>query len=190
MANDPMFHGGATDVAAGEKAARLFQLCDTFHLPLVDLADEPGLMVGLASEKQGIERAGARLVCITNESRMPWITIVIRRLYGVGGQTHHRASGMFRRYAWPLATGARCTSPAAPRPPTGARSRRRRIPTPSARRSRTGLERLASPFRTAEATGQDIIDPRDTRPLLADFVADAQRILELQTRLPPVPYRP
>ena len=101
MANDPMFHGGATDVAAGSKALRLLQLCDMFHLPLVDFADEPGLMVGLDSERAGIERAGARLVCATCDSRMPWVTFVIRRLYGVGGQTHHRASGMFRRYAWP-----------------------------------------------------------------------------------------
>jgi hypothetical protein len=52
------------------------------------------------------------------------------------------------------------------------------------------LELLSSPFRTAEATGQDIIDPRDTRPLLADFVEDAQRLLAMQTRMPPVPYRP
>jgi acetyl-CoA carboxylase carboxyltransferase component len=52
------------------------------------------------------------------------------------------------------------------------------------------LEALASPFRTAEATGQDIIDPRDTRLLLADFVADAQRVLQSQLGLPPAPYRP
>ena len=59
MANDPMFHGGATDVAAGSKAMRLIQLCDLFHLPLVDFADEPGLMVGLESERAG-HRAGRR----------------------------------------------------------------------------------------------------------------------------------
>src|SRR4029077_1401985 len=101
MANDPLRAGGATDVAAGQKAIRLLQLCDTFHLPLVDFADEPGLMVGLESERAGIERAGARRVCATCDSGMRWITFGIRRLYGVGGQTHHRASGMFRRYAWP-----------------------------------------------------------------------------------------
>src|SRR3954447_5950932 len=47
MANDPMFHGGAAAVAAGQKALRLLQLCDMFHLPMVAFADEPGLMVGL-----------------------------------------------------------------------------------------------------------------------------------------------
>ena len=49
---------------------------------------------------------------------------------------------------------------------------------------------MASPFRTAEATGQDIIDPRDTRPLLVEFVDDAQRILARQLGPSPVPYRP
>ena len=52
------------------------------------------------------------------------------------------------------------------------------------------LDRLSSPFRTAEATGQDIIDPRDTRPLVADFVADAQRILARQLGPPPLLYVP
>jgi acetyl-CoA carboxylase carboxyltransferase component len=190
MANDPMCNGGATDVAAGSKALRLVQLCDMFHLPLVDFADEPGLMVGVESERAGIERAGARLVCATCDSRMPWITFVIRRLYGVGGQTHHRASGMFRRYAWPSSNWGSM-------PIVGgvAAAYRREIeaaPDPAAKRAEIEgrLQAVASPFRTAEATGQDIIDPRDTRPLLVDFVHDAQRILARQLGPPPVPYRP
>ena len=65
MANNPRQKGGSTDVAAGSKVARLLQLCDTFHLPLVTFADEPGFMVGLESEKQGIERAGAALCAVT-----------------------------------------------------------------------------------------------------------------------------
>ncbi len=77
MANNPVYLGGTTDVSAGEKVIRLMALCDTFHLPLVSFADEPGFMVGLESEKRGIERAGARLVIATCESRMPWITVVV-----------------------------------------------------------------------------------------------------------------
>ena len=42
------------------------------------------------------------------------------------------------------------------------------------------LEAIASPFRTAEVTGQEMIDPRETRELLFDFVEDAQRILRSQ----------
>lgn len=52
------------------------------------------------------------------------------------------------------------------------------------------LQDLASPFRTAEATGQDIIDPADTRPLLCEFVEDAQAILRTQLGPSPYPYMP
>ena len=88
---------------AGSKAMRLMQLADLFHLPLISLADEPGFMVGPDAERQGIERAGARMVSIICSTRMPWLTIVLGKLYGVAGQCHHRPSGMFRRYAWPSA---------------------------------------------------------------------------------------
>ena len=52
------------------------------------------------------------------------------------------------------------------------------------------LNALASPFRTAEATGQNIIDPRDTRPLLCEFAADAQKILASQLGPARMPYLP
>ena len=43
------------------------------------------------------------------------------------------------------------------------------------------LAQLLSPFRTAEAFGiEEIIDPRDTRPLLCDFVKQAQEITATQ----------
>ena len=65
-------------------------------------------------------------------------------------------------------------------------------PDPDAKRQEIEdrLNKLGSPFRTAEATGQDIIDPRDTRPLLADFVEDAQRVLVRQLGPPLIPYFP
>jgi acetyl-CoA carboxylase carboxyltransferase component len=190
MANNPLHLGGATDVAAGAKALRLVQLCDTFHLPLVDFADEPGLAVGPDSELAGIERVGARLVCATVESRMPWITFAIRRLYGVGGQTHQRASGMFRRYAWPSANwGSMHIAGGA-----SAAYRREIEAAPDPEQHRRDIEerlrRLASPFLTAEATGQDIIDPRESRAVLVEFVLDAQRVLAEQVGPPAVSYRP
>jgi acetyl-CoA carboxylase carboxyltransferase component len=190
MSNDPLHGGGATDVAGGSKVIRLLQLCDTFHLPLVSLADEPGFLVGLDSEKAGIERAGARLVTVTCLSRMPWVTVVLRRLYGVAGQVQHRPSGVFRRYAWPSANwGSMHISGG-----TSAAYRREidSAPDPEAKRAEIEerLRALASPFRTAEATGQDIIDPAETRPLLCEFVADAQRVLARQLGPSPLPYLP
>jgi acetyl-CoA carboxylase carboxyltransferase component len=52
------------------------------------------------------------------------------------------------------------------------------------------LQALASPFRTAEATGQDIIDPRETRAHLCEFVADAQRVIQTQLGRNPGRYLP
>jgi len=190
MANNPRFSGGATDVAAGAKVARLLQLCDTFHLPVVSLADEPGFHVGIESERQGIERAGARLVALTCQTRMPWITIVIRRLYGVAGQCHQRPTGMFRRYAWPSARWGSMHIAGG----TSAAYRREieSADDPEAKRQEIEdrLNALASPFRTAEATGQDIIDPATTRLLIHRFVLDAQRILKTQLGPPVLPYLP
>ncbi|MGI8553213.1 MAG: acyl-CoA carboxylase subunit beta [Dehalococcoidia bacterium] len=189
MANNPLF-GGSTDVSGGEKVMRLIQLCDTFHLPLITLADEPGFTVGLESEKRGIERAGARLVVVTCESQMPWATVVIKQVYGVAGQCQQRPSGMFRRYAWP---SARWGSMHIEGGTTAAY--RREIETsadPEAKRAEieARLNAMASPFRTAEATGQDIIDPRETRPLLCEFVEEAQTVLRSQLGPTAVPYRP
>ncbi len=190
MANNPKYNGGSTDVAAGNKVVRLIQLCNTFHLPLISFADEPGFMVGLESEKQGIERAGAKLVAATTQSWMPWLTLVVGKVYGVAGQCQHRPSGMFRRYAWPSANwGSMHIAGGA------SAAYRREIEAaadPEAKREEieARLQALASPFRTAEATGQDIIDPRDTRAVLCEFVEDAQRILQSQLGTPRIPYLP
>lgn len=190
MANNPAFLGGATDTAAGDKVIRLLQLCDQFHLPLVSLADEPGFFVGPDSERSGIERAGARLVWTVCRTRMPWITVVVGRLFGVAGQCQHRPSGMYRRYAWPSARwGSMHIS-------GGASAAYRRVieaaDDPDAKRAEieAGLEAIASPFRTAEATGQDIIDPAETRQLVVEFVKDAQRVLASQLGPSPLGYRP
>jgi acetyl-CoA carboxylase carboxyltransferase component len=190
MANNPGHAGGSTDVSVGNKVIRLIQLCNTFHLPLISFADEPGFMVGLDSERLGIERAGARLVAMTTQSWMPWLTVVVGRVYGVAGQCQHRPSGMYRRYAWPSANWGSMHIAG------GASAAYRReieeADDPEAKRAEieARLNAFASPFRTAEATGQDIIDPRETRPMLCEFVEDAQQILATQLGLPRVPYIP
>lgn len=184
MINNPMFLGGSMDVAAGGKVIRFLQLCDTFHLPLVYFADEPGFMVGLDAQKQGIVRAGARIVLATCNTRMPWITFVIRQLYGVAGQNHQRPGGMYRRIAWPSANWGSMHIEG------GASAAYRReidsAPDPDAKRQEIErkLQAIASPFRTAEAFNiEQIIDPRETRPILCDFIQIAQA--EIKTQLGP-----
>lgn len=177
MINNPRFLGGSMDKAAGEKAARLLQLCDTFHLPLIYLCDEPGFMVGLEEEKKGIVRAGARIVSLLSLSRTPYLCFLIRQAYGVAGGLHYRGgTAMYRRFAWPSGHWGSMHIEG------GVTAAYRReidsSPDPEAKRAEieARLNALQSPFRTAHAFAvEDIIDPRDTRPLLVDFVRDAQR---------------
>jgi len=186
MINNPMFLGSSMDVAAGLKVIRFMQLCDTFHLPMVYFADEPGFMVGLESQKEGIVRAGAKMVCATYQTRMPWMTFVIRQLYGVAGQCHDRPGGMFKRVAWPSGNWGSMHIEG------GARAAYRRDienaddPVAKQQEIERKLQALASPFRTAEAFNiEDIVDPRDSRPILCDFINMAQNALK--TQLGPTP---
>ncbi len=192
MINNPKFQGASMDMAAGLKVVRFLKLCDTFHLPMVYLADEPGFMVGLEAQKQGILRAGARLIHVTAQSRMPWITIVIRQLYGVAGQLNLRPSGMYRRHAWPSGNWGSMHIQGGTY--AAYRSEIDSAPDPKAKLAEieARLQRLASPFRTAETFSiEDIIDPRDTRRLLINFVEMAQKVMKSQLGQTMVPvYEP
>ena len=191
MINNPKRLGGSMDVSAGVKVIRFLQLCDTFHLPMVYFADEPGFMVGPDQQRQGIVRAGAKMLCATLRTRMPWISIITRQLYGVAGQCHDRPSGMFKRVAWPSGHwGSMHIS-------GGVSAAYRRIiaesedPAAKQREIEDRLEALASPFRTAEAFNiEEIIDPRETRPMVCEFVEMAQSVLETQLGPSPTPYMP
>ncbi len=181
MANHPKFNGGSMDIAAGEKTIRLIELCDTFHLPLVYFADEPGFSVGKAQEELGIVRSGARIVATLTQSKTPYVCFVLRQLYGVAGGLHQRGSGLYRRYCWPSTHGGSMHIEGG-----AAIAYKRDIenaPDPEAKRREieARLQAISSPFRNAHAFGiEEIIDPRDTRPLLVDFVADAQRVVATQ----------
>jgi len=181
MINNPMQLGGSMDVAAGSKVIRFIQLCDLFHVPMVYFADEPGFMVGIEAQKQGIVRAGARIVLATINTKMPWITFIIRQLFGVAGQLHNRPGGMYKRVGWPSGHWGSMHIEG------GARAAYRReienAPDPEAKQQEIErmLQAISSPFRTAEAFNiEDIIDPRDTRPILCDFIETAQGMIKTQ----------
>jgi len=145
----------------------------------------------LKEQKAGIVRAGAKMLCATLRTQVPWISIIMRRLYGVAGQCHDRPSGMFKRVAWPSANwGSMHIS-------GGVSAAYKRViaesddPAAKEKEIERKLNGLASPFRTAEALNiEEIMDPRDTRPMLCDFVEMAQPILERQLGPNPTPYMP
>ncbi|TDP98140.1 acyl-CoA carboxylase subunit beta [Labedaea rhizosphaerae] len=84
VANQPSVRSGAIFVDSADKAARFITLCDAFNIPLVFLQDVPGFMVGVAVERQGIIRHGAKLVTAMASAEVPRFTVVLRKAYAAG----------------------------------------------------------------------------------------------------------
>jgi acetyl-CoA carboxylase carboxyltransferase component len=84
VANNPAVKGGVLFVDSADKAARFIWLCDAFNVPLVYLADVPGFMIGSEVERQGIIRAGAKMITAVAEANVPTVSVVVRKAYGAG----------------------------------------------------------------------------------------------------------
>ena len=84
VANQPKWLGGVLFVDSADKAARFIWLCDAFNVPLLYLADVPGFMIGTKVEKQGIIRAGAKMIAAVSEATVPKVCVVVRKAYGAG----------------------------------------------------------------------------------------------------------
>jgi acetyl-CoA carboxylase carboxyltransferase component len=84
VANQPSVRAGAIFVDSADKAARFISLCDAFNIPLVFLQDVPGFMVGVAVERQGIIRHGAKMVAAMSSAEVPKLTVVLRKAYAAG----------------------------------------------------------------------------------------------------------
>ncbi len=84
VANQPSVRAGAIFVDSADKAARFVSLCDAFNIPLVFLQDVPGFMVGVAVERQGIIRHGAKMISAVSEATVPKLSVIVRKAYGAG----------------------------------------------------------------------------------------------------------
>jgi len=187
MANDPRVMGGAMTSAAARKTERFVDLCDTFHIPIVNFVDQPGVMFGLEAERMGTMRDAIRAIAAIEQASVPWMSVMMRRAFGVGGGMHgpkHGPEGrsLNHRVAWPTARWG-----SIPIEGGVAAAYRRDIEgaaDPLARRNELEAyyHRLSSPFRTAERFGiADIIQPSETRAAILDWLADAVALCARQT---------
>ena len=125
------------------------------------------------------------------QARVPQAELVLRRVYGVAGAgmvNRHRAS---RGWAWP--SGDWGSLPVSGGVEAAFRAQLELSADPGAEveRIRRTLAGLTSPFRTAERFGvQDLIDPRESRPLLCGWARDAYRVLPELTGRPSFGTRP
>jgi acetyl-CoA carboxylase carboxyltransferase component len=84
VANQPKHLGGVLFVDSANKAARFIDICHAFAIPLLFLADVPGFMIGTKVERQGIIRAGAKMIASVSRATVPKLSVVIRKAYGAG----------------------------------------------------------------------------------------------------------
>ncbi|MFP5322583.1 MAG: carboxyl transferase domain-containing protein [Acidimicrobiia bacterium] len=169
IANDPAHLAGAIDSDAADKAARFMQLCDAHDLPIVFLCDTPGIMVGPDAERTGLVRHASRLFVTAGGLTVPYMTVVLRKGYGLGAQA--MAGGSFHApifvVGWPTSEFGGMGLEGAVK--LGYRNELAAIEDPDERR-RTFEEMVERMYEVGKGTSMaaafeidDVIDPVDTR---------------------------
>ena len=104
VANQPMVRSGTLDIDSSDKAARFIRFCNLYNIPLVTLVDVPGFMPGVAQERGGIIRHGAKMLFAYAASTVPKITVILRKAYGGAYLAMcSRDLGADMVFAWPTA---------------------------------------------------------------------------------------
>ena len=149
-----------------------------FPLPVVHLVDNPGFMIGGEAERTGTIRYGVQAMNAVYKATVPWASVIVRRAYGIAGSAMSNAENFQYRFAWP--SGDWGSLPIAGGLEVAYKSDIESAEDPAARLAeiKAKLDKVTSPFRTAEQFSvEDIIDPRETRPLLCEFAGLAWRKL-------------
>ncbi|OCB18474.1 acetyl-CoA carboxylase carboxyltransferase subunit [Mycobacterium malmoense] len=159
VANQPQVIAGSIDADAADKAAHFIMVADSFHLPIVFLADNPGMLPGSRSERSGVLRAGARMFAAQTAATTVKLHVTLRKAYGFGsmvmsllGFDHQSAT-----FAYPGATMGAMSAAALGRATHAGEDITAKL---------RDAELQAS-YRSAEHLGFDeLIDPRETRDAL------------------------
>jgi acetyl-CoA carboxylase carboxyltransferase component len=180
LCSDPRVSGGAMTLAAANKMERHMQLCNTFRLPMVNFVDQPGNATGPEAELAGTLLGAVRVLSTIESVRIPWVSIIMRRCFGMAGGLHAPKyfPSLNHRFAWPSARWG--SIPIEGGVAAAYRKEIAAAANPDAKRAEIEEEyhRIGSPFRTAEQFGVlDILDPRETRGVLCDWVEDAWEVI-------------
>jgi acetyl-CoA carboxylase carboxyltransferase component len=185
LASDPRVYGGGMTAGGADKTARFVDLADTFGLPVVHLVDQPGFVIGSASEAAAVVRHGARALSAVEQSSVPWASVLVRRCFGVAGAGHRPLGRWSWRVAWPSGDWGSL-------PIEGGLEvafKRLLAESPDAVAVKDDiaarLEAVRSPFRTAEHyLVEEVVDPAQTRPLLCAWAASAYDVLDTESPRP------
>ena len=177
IANDCGHFAGAMTAQGSQKAKKMMELCDTFHIPVVNLMDEPGFMIGPDAELAGTIRYGMSAVAAAVQSSVPWATVAVHKSFGVASAAHF-ASNTYQ-LAWPS-----WEMGALPVEGGVAVAFHREIaaaddPAAKRRELEEMLKQNRSPFPMMESFAvHELIDPRQTRSKLCRWVEWVQPLLD------------
>jgi acetyl/propionyl-CoA carboxylase alpha subunit/acetyl-CoA carboxylase carboxyltransferase component len=180
-------NGGALTADGCDKLRRHLDLCDLFHLPVLNLIDNPGFAVGLEHEVAGTIRKGGEWMIAFAQTTVPLFTVIMRRSFGVAGNnfaTPREGSGT--RVVWPAADVGGI-------PPEGGieAAYKRQLaeakdPVTLRAEINARIEGARGPLGPLNKFQmEEMIDPRDTRRLICEWVEDAYRIVSQPARLSP-----
>ena len=191
VGSDPYTAGGCLTVEGAEALTRLADLCSTFHLPVVTFTDQPGLLIGTRAEQRATIRHGVRAISAIYQSTVPGAEVVVRRVFGVGGAGLTNRHRLIRRWAWPSADWGSLPVEGGIEAAYRAELEQAEDPAATLADIRARLDAVRSPLRTAERFGiEEIIDPRETRPLLCEWIHDAYAVLPASPGRPAFGTRP
>jgi acetyl-CoA carboxylase carboxyltransferase component len=159
VANQPQVLAGSIDADAADKAAHFIMVADSFHLPIIFLADNPGMLPGSHSERNGVLRAGARMFAAQTAATTLKLQVTLRKAYGFGSMVMSILGfdQQVATYGYPGATMGAMSAAALSRA------------THAEEDLSTQLRNaeLQASYRSAENLGFDeMIDPRETRDAL------------------------
>ena len=177
VASQPKQLGGILENDSADKAARFINLCDAFGIPLLFLQDVPGFMVGTKVEQAGIIRHGAKMLYAVSRATVPKITVVVRKAYGAGYYVMcGKAYEPDLIVAWPTAEISVMGAEGAVN--IIMRKQIEAADDPEAKRAELvdNFRRIIDPYVAAgNDMIDDIIDPRETRPVVIRGLEMAER---------------
>ncbi len=171
VANNPAVADGCLDANTCDKEAHFIRTCDCFNIPLIFLVDTPGFPPSVEQEqsREGLQRHAAKPVFAICEATVPKIAVYVRRCYGAGRLVMgSRAMAVDSVLAWPTAQLRLAGLNALARQVYRDEIARSAEPDEVLKGKTTQLaEQFKEPYSSAGIMAvEDIIDPRETRPIL------------------------
>ena len=170
IANNPMVKAGTLDIDSSDKGARFIRTANIYNIPIVSLVDVPGFMPGLAQERGGIIRHGAKMLFAYAAATVPKITLIMRKAYGGAYLAMCSADmGADMVFAWPTAEIAVMGAEGAV--PLLFREELKKAEDPEAKKKElieAYRDEFSSPYQAAaNAMITDVIEPSQTRASIA-----------------------